>query len=546
MAGQASARKLALVIGNSQYVTARPLPNAVKDATAVAVRAAGLGFRIFGGEAADQPGLDLNHQETMARFEAFAREITAGSTVLFFYAGHGLQVADENYVVPVDANLGEKEPLAEMVPIRRLIEWAASKAGPSGKVIVLLDACRENPFSPAEMRALTAAAQASDKGFVAMTGGFATMKMQAKPDCAPVFVSYATAPGEFAYDGKDKEANSPFTTAVLAHMGTRGLTLNDFADRVGLDVQTWAAAHGLMQDPWSETNLKREFSFSPARSSPVYELGILGFVAGVFTTLGLFDVNKIRVPFDGGKLVAGNLWVLALGLLFGAVVAFGVMRWGSRRTDHAIMACLGTWVSYALALIIISSSQFGRLPEKLDFERRSIMMAVQDPSFIAYAVLAVVAALLCWIGARLMSQPPADADTFVAQVARVTERLIPVFVLIGLIALDLFISIGSAQIVATAMIWLFAGIVIAAGSALSLKPQGSVFLGFGAATGAIVVGLMAALFFAIITVVAKTPGQEAFLIVLLGGLWYAVLGAQLGYCFSFYVPEYGMHRGRRD
>lgn len=540
---QARARRLALVIGNSAYRKARPLPNAIRDATAVAVKAATLGFEIFGGEASNQPGLDLDHITTMSRFDQFAKAITEGSTVLFFYAGHGMQVADENYVVPVDADLSEKEPLAELVPIRRLIEWASGKAGPKGKVIVLLDACRENPFTPAEMRRLTEAAQSTEKGFVAMTGGFATMKMQSRPGAAPAFVSYATAPGEFAFDGNPGEANSPFTTAVLAHMGTRGLTLGGFVDRVGLDVQRWAEANKQVQDPWWETNLKREFSFHPAKSSPVFELAAFGFVAGIFTTLGLFNGNLVRVPFVKGVAQLENLWVLALGLLFGGVVAFGVKRWGSHRTDHAIMALIGTWVSYALALIIISS-QFGRLPQEIKLEQRTIAEAMQDGAFVSYAVLATLAAALCWIGARLLAPKPADDDTFVAKVAQVTERLIPVFVLVGLLALDLFISIGTAQVVASAMIWLFAGIVVAAGSALSLKPQGSVFLGFGAATGAIVVGLMAALFFAIATVAATSPAREAVVIVFLGGLWHAALGAQLGYCFSFYVPEYRVDERR--
>lgn len=544
MAGKASARRLALVIGNSAYHKARPLPNATKDARAVAVKAASLGFRIFGGEAPDQPGLDLDHLTTMARFEAFAREITPGSTVCFFYAGHGLQVADENYVVPVDADIGQKEPLAELVPIRRLIEWSAGKAGPTGKVIVLLDACRENPFSPAEMRALTAAAQSADKGFVAMTGGFATMKMQSRPDSAPAFVTYATAPGEFAYDGKGHEANSPFTTAVLAHMDTRGLTLDEFATRVGRDVERWASANKLVQDPWWETNLRRSFSFHPARSSPVFELGALGFIAGVFTAFGLFNGDKVRVPFENGIVQPGNIWVMFLGLLFGGVVMFGVRRWGSGNWTHAVMALIGTAVSFALALVIISSPS-GRLPADLELQRRAMEGIPHDAAFLTYTVLAVIAAGLCLVGARLMAPAPADADTFVARMARVTEWLIPLFVLIGLLGLDLFVSLRSPQVVATAMIWLFAGIVVAAGSALSLKPQGSVFLGFGAATGAIAIGLLAALFFALATVMPKTPALEAFLNVLLGGSWFMALGAQLGYCFSFYVPEYVARAGHR-
>jgi hypothetical protein len=542
MAQQASARRVALVIGNSAYRKARPLPNAVRDAAAVAQSAAARGFKVFGGEASGSAGLDLDHTQIMSRFEAFSREIAPGAIVLLFYAGHGLQVADENYIVPVDADMAAREPLAELVPIRRLIEWAASRAGPTGKVIVLLDACRENPFSPAEMSRLIHAAQTAELGFVALTGGFATMKLQTRADAAPVFVGYATAPGDYAYDGKGDEPHSPFTAAVLSHMETRGLTLEEFAKRVGLDVQKWAAENGLVQDPWKETNLRREFAFNPARSSPVLGLGVLGFLAGVVIALGLFDGTRVRAPFRDGQVQFGDLWVILLGALFGGVVAFGTIKWGSRKPTHAVMAFLGTWVSYALALVIISS-RFGRLPSNLE-PGRTIDQALHDQVFVAYVGLALLAALLCWIGARLLATPVAETDTFVAGVTRVTEWLIPLFVLVGLVSLGLFLSIGTAQVIASALIWLFAGIVLAAGAALSLKPQGGVFLGFGAATGAIVIGLMVALFFAIATVLAQFSAVIAAAIVLLGGVWYGALGMQLGYCFSFYVPEYAIKSSR--
>lgn len=540
MAGQASANKLALVIGNSAYMSARPLPNAKKDAAAIAAKATALGYCVFGG-ANNTAGIDLDHVATMAAFEAFVAAITPGSSVAIFYAGHGLQVIDENYLVPIDADIGSSDPLAQFVPVRRLVEWAAAKAGPKGRVVVLLDACRENPFTAAELRKLAEAAQKHDNGFTGMTGGFGTMKMQSRPEAAKAFICYATAPGEFAFDGNSNEPNSPFTTAILRHMGTRGLSVEAFALRVANDVQAWSAANKQAQDPWWETNLKNEFAFNPARSSPVLALALMGFAAGIIFALGLFDGNRIRVPFENGKILTHNLWVLGLGLPFAAAVAYGSKKWGSGRMGHVVMAFIGTAVSYALAIVIICS-QFGRLPANIQLEQRPADMALGDPSFLTYAGLAVIAAALCGIGPFLMGSRPSDPDTFIARMAKVTEWLVPLFVLIGLVSLDLFLSIGTVQVVASALIWLFAGIVVAGGSAISLKPQGGVFLGFGAATGAIAVGLLAALFFAVSTVLAKNEVREAVVIVVLGGLWFAALGAQLGYCFSFYVPEYEPRR----
>jgi hypothetical protein len=391
-------KRVAFVVGNAAYQGAKPLKNAVNDARAVGRKLQQLGFKVMGGP--DGAGEDLERPAAYQNFEAFCNEIGNGGVALIYYAGHGLQVDDQNYLVPTDARLDGDNPLAELVPLRPLIERAARKAGVDGTVLVFLDACREDPFLPDQVRRLAQNARAVDPARTAdhpysiVNHGFATMKMRAGEEAARTFISFATAPGDFAYDGSGE--HSPFTEALLDHLGARGLALDDFIDRVGLDVLDRAARQGQIQDPWYETNLKSPFYFNPRTLRPIRDLGLLGLIAGLVTCSLLLDQKgQVGDP----RLVP---WLLGVGLPFGLVVAFGALRWGSGRWLHAAVALVGTMAAFALALLLMQT----RVTPGSDQSVGSIELSLLEQFFFdarnaAITLLALLAGVSMTVGTAI-------------------------------------------------------------------------------------------------------------------------------------------------
>jgi uncharacterized caspase-like protein len=143
--------RIALVVGNSAYQSVSPLPNPTNDARLVAETLANLGFRLVGGGA--QLDLDKPHFDLVV--QAFGRQLLGADVGLFYYAGHGIQVSGTNYLVPVDANpTREADVDFQMVDVGlvlRQMEQANTKLN-----VVMLDACRNNPFGGRGLRAATA------------------------------------------------------------------------------------------------------------------------------------------------------------------------------------------------------------------------------------------------------------------------------------------------------------------------------------------------------------------------------------------------------
>ncbi len=470
--------RVAFVVGIADYQGAKPLRNAVNDARAVGRELQRLGFAVMGGDKG--LGENLDRSAAYQNFEAFCNEIKPGGVALIYYAGHGLQIDDQNYLVPVNARLDGENPLAELVPLRPMIERAARKAGADGTVLVFLDSCREDPFSADQIRRLAQSARALDPVRTAehpysiVNHGFATMKMRPGEEAARSFISFATAPGDFAYDGSGD--HSPFTSALLDHIGTRGLALDDFINRVGLDVWDRAERDGQIQDPWYETNLKRAFYFHPWTLRPIRDLGLLGLIAGLVTCLLLIDAKaEVGSPDQ-------LPWLWGLGLPFGLVVGYGVLRWGSGRLLHALIAVIAVMAAFALALLIMQT--------------RVTPGAGQTAG-------------------------PIELSLF--------ER----FFLDG-------------RLVGIALLAILAGVVMAVGSALGCKPQFGSFRGFSAATGSLGIGVLLGLVFVgylLLTNILLLPNSAVM--IGLGTVWFGLLGAQLGYVFALYVPEYRRFSLRR-
>ena len=204
----AEAKRVALVIGNAAY-KAGPLQNPVNDATAVAAALGGLGF--------DKVILrkNLGVSAFRAALDEMARESTGADLGAIFFAGHGTEVAGRNFLIPVDATLSRASALdLEAIPLDTVL---SQLDGVRKLKLVILDACRNNPFAPA------GAKRAVGRGLARIEPEDNTL------------VVYAAKDGTTADDGIGRR-HSPFTEALLKHIATPGLEINLLFRRVRDDV----------------------------------------------------------------------------------------------------------------------------------------------------------------------------------------------------------------------------------------------------------------------------------------------------------------------
>ncbi len=242
---QIGGKRVALVIGNSAYKSVDRLANTANDARLIAATLQKLGFTLVGGG----PQLDLDRAQLAQAVQDFGRVLAGADVGLFYYSGHGLQVQGVNWLVPVDANPNRPQDLDfQMVDadlVLRQMEGAGTRLN-----LVLLDACRNNPFA--------------NRGLRSLQGGLAEMR-------APegTLISYATQPGNVAADGTG--ANSPYTTALASSMQQPGLDIFRLFNQVGLEVKR---STGGSQQPWVSTSpIDGFFSFT-GNAPPVHVAGL--------------------------------------------------------------------------------------------------------------------------------------------------------------------------------------------------------------------------------------------------------------------------------
>lgn len=223
----------ALVIGNGTYTTS-PLRNPVNDARDMAEALERYGFQVT-------LGTDLGRREMRNLVRTFAGRIRGGGVSLFYYAGHGVQVDGRNFLIPVDAEIQQEFEIPDEALEAGSVLRAMEEAGNLLNVIVL-DACRDNPFA---------------RGSRSATRGLARMS-------APTgsIIAYATAPGQVAADGNGR--NGVYTKHLLTAMATQGAPLEQVFKRVRIDVQNET---GGRQVPWEESSLTGDFYFVPAIGS---------------------------------------------------------------------------------------------------------------------------------------------------------------------------------------------------------------------------------------------------------------------------------------
>lgn len=220
--------RTALVIGNGAYSDA-PLRNPVNDAHDMAAKLRELGFQVIERFDADRQTL----RQALREFEQQLRQ--QRGVGLFYYAGHGVQLKGQNYLIPVGVDIRQEFEIPdEGVDADAVLR--AMESASNGLNIVILDACRNNPFA----RSL------GNRGLARMDGPVGT------------FIAYATAPGSISKDGTGR--NSPYTQNLLAAMSIPGLTLEQVFKQVLIGVERETSGS---QVPWVASSLRGEFYFLP-------------------------------------------------------------------------------------------------------------------------------------------------------------------------------------------------------------------------------------------------------------------------------------------
>jgi hypothetical protein len=234
-------RKVALVIGNGNYASVQKLPNPPHDAELLASKLKALGFTLIGDSAQN----NLKLSQFNSELQQFSASAHTADVAIFYYAGHGLQANGINYLVPVDANPihGMSDVPMQMVDASTVLD-TLDKANIKLKIMIL-DACRNNPFV--------------SRGLSADTNGLADMSRGLTAMAAPegTAIWYATQPGDVAQDGAGN--NGPFALAISHSILVPGLDIFGVFNKTGLEVM---GATNPKQVPWlAATPLDPPFYF---------------------------------------------------------------------------------------------------------------------------------------------------------------------------------------------------------------------------------------------------------------------------------------------
>ena len=242
-------QRIALVIGNSNYQNVSQLSNPANDAKSVAKLLNAAGFEVISAT-------DLSHNEMIQVVQDFSSKIAdrgPNTVAMVYYAGHGVQLAGENYLVPVDARISSETDLVSG-SVRLVDVMATLDAIPSRLRIAILDACRNNPFPSLNEAGRGLAIVDAPNGSI---------------------VAYSTAPGSEALDGVGD--HSPYTAAFLRLAHEKNLPIEQLFKRIRLDVNN---STGGQQTPWESSSLTSDFYFfgdtavaatkAPAQEKAVY------------------------------------------------------------------------------------------------------------------------------------------------------------------------------------------------------------------------------------------------------------------------------------
>jgi uncharacterized caspase-like protein len=240
-------QRIALVIGNGAYQNVIALRNPPNDARAVGNALRQIGFEVF-------EGTDLDHVKMGQVLGDFLRRAATARTVVLYYAGHGMQIDGKNYLIPIDAKFGSADDSASW-SFSQNFEVDSILAALDDQIrtsVVMLDACRDNPLRAI---AQTSIGQKEKTRSISPNPGLAQPSNPGPGATASagVLIAFAAAPGQVALDGDG--ANSPFSTALIHHIVTKGLEVQQMLTRVRGEVVS--ATNG-KQVPWSNSSLLGE------------------------------------------------------------------------------------------------------------------------------------------------------------------------------------------------------------------------------------------------------------------------------------------------
>ena len=225
----AAERRVALVFGNGAYAQS-PLTNTINDARGMTDVLGRLGFKVI-------MRLNSTQREMLHAIIEFGQELEKGGVGLFYYAGHAVQIRGKNFMIPIGARISVEDHVEpESVDLNKVI---GRMAGARNKLnIVILDACRDNPFGDT---------------FNFYSEGLAQTRAP-----AGTYIAYAAAPGELAADGTG--ANSFYTGALVKTLGIQGLPIEETFKRVRAAVLTETKG---FQVPWTSSSITEDFYFNP-------------------------------------------------------------------------------------------------------------------------------------------------------------------------------------------------------------------------------------------------------------------------------------------
>ncbi len=260
-------RRVALVVGNNAYANG-PLLNPVNDAKAMAAALQSAGFNVI-------LKLDARQSELLTALREFGVKLKdggPGTAGLFYFAGHGMQIKGRNFLIPVGANIEHEDELAYQALDAQAVMDKMESAG-NGTNIVILDACRNNPFV---------------RSFRSNQQGLAQMD-------APVgtVVAFSTAPGSVASDGTGR--NGLYTSHLLAAMKSPGRKVEEVFKQVRIGVLRDSAGK---QTPWEFSSLVGDFYFSP---------GVPGALAGGAAVAAPAPASVAAMP-DPTSAIDDALW----------------------------------------------------------------------------------------------------------------------------------------------------------------------------------------------------------------------------------------------
>ncbi|MBL4786336.1 MAG: caspase family protein [Cohaesibacteraceae bacterium] len=276
---EAATNRVALVIGNSAYTSISSLRNPVNDALLMARTLEASGFTVTTVLDADQKTM----KRAMLGFTRTLRKTAASG--LFYYAGHGVQVNGENYLIPLGVDLQDQSEIEiEAINVNAFVRTMENTQNPIN--IVILDACRNNPF-PGSTRS-------TSRGLADVRAPRGT------------YMAYSTAPGQVSDDGNESDGNSPYTLALARAMSQPGLTIEQVFKQTRVDV---LEATDEAQVPWENSSITGEFYFrktaalSPAKLAvPESQIGKNKNPAVLYsqfdTDLGLWDAIEDSDDID--------------------------------------------------------------------------------------------------------------------------------------------------------------------------------------------------------------------------------------------------------